>query len=109
MKENKRRRRAELWKKSKGLCKWCGVVTVMEYGMKGTVPANQATLQHLDIKGNPLRGKMGGQERTVLACYRCANAHAAAYEASLPKEVLWARSRSEPDVKYVAVLGVRQP
>jgi hypothetical protein len=63
------------------VCHWCGVLTSHphEYGAKAqnglwklqNPKYHMATLDHLDSKLNPNRGKRKGKKRTVLACIEC--------------------------------------
>jgi len=52
-------------------CHWCRKPTVlMRVHTKETV-RNRATLDHLDDRFEPRRGRYKQQERTVLACWDC--------------------------------------
>jgi hypothetical protein len=69
---NKKKRRLELFEKDPH-CHWCGREVVLVHQMRGgaTLP-NQATLEHLFDRLNPLRFDIRyAGERYVLACYEC--------------------------------------
>lgn len=70
--EKLKRRRAKLHARDPQ-CHWCRTPTVLIEGHVRHKPANMATIDHLDDRFSPLRGTMGGQERTVLACDACNN------------------------------------
>jgi hypothetical protein len=67
-----RRQREALWRKDPH-CHWCGCLTILwKSSPKNKVmPHNAATLDHLDSRMSPERGKHPGERRHVLACYRC--------------------------------------
>ena len=67
------RRRNKLWERDPH-CRFCGVETVLPENVpEGPIPDNMATIEHLDSRNNPDRGKFCGQERTTLACFKCNN------------------------------------
>jgi hypothetical protein len=73
MNPSKKKRRDRLWHERAGMCHWCAVKTVLPPSgvMLRHHPDNLATIDHLDGRLSPDRGKHSGKERTVLACRRC--------------------------------------
>lgn len=75
------RQRHRLYVVQEGKCYWCGIVMVLlDPPRHQRYPANLATLDHLDSRWSPLRGKFPGQPRRVLACLSCNNRRAAEEE-----------------------------
>jgi 5-methylcytosine-specific restriction endonuclease McrA len=68
--EQIRRRRNFLFKKQGGKCYYCQQPMVPATADKYQ-PDNACTLEHLDDKLSPERGKHKGKERTVAACRKC--------------------------------------
>lgn len=95
-----KRRKEKLLQLQGGRCFWCGrqVTTDFEQKPGARPPENLATIDHLDSRYSPLRGKFNGlrMARTVLACWRCNNDRAKIREADLPIEELWLRSGRFP-------------
>ena len=50
--------------------------------------ARHGTLDHLDDRYSPERGKSRGERRIVMACWKCNNERNIARQAALPKAVL---------------------
>lgn len=59
-------------------------------------PRNAATLEHLESRLNPMRGKRQGEFRIVLACLDCNHERNKREEAALGVEELWERSSRHP-------------
>ena len=61
-----------LWNRQDGLCFWCGckMVRLEPQAKRKQFPDNACTLDHLDDKFDPERGKKTGRRR-VLACRKC--------------------------------------
>lgn len=83
MKTPKTNRRDRLFRKHP-FCHWCGrrlicprSLTVNGRLPKGYVP-NMATIDHIDSRLSPERGKHPGKVRTVLSCRKCNELRAAA-------------------------------
>lgn len=99
--DRKHRKVKRLWEEQDGKCYWCQEQMVLcrpeklvRHGRKGRVrlPLNFATLDHLDDRFSPDRGKRGGERRIVLACKRCNELRGRIAQASQPIEVLRARA-----------------
>lgn len=91
----RRRHKATLYEKQKGLCYWCGELmrlTTHKFEKKERMPDDIATIDHLDSRLNPQRGTMGGTIRHVLAHKGCNEKRAAAEVAALPIEEVRRRS-----------------
>lgn len=70
--ERKRRQKAALYWHQSGLCYYCAVpVLLKEWPRRLRQPDHLATLEHLDHKFSPERGRHQGEYRRVLACRRC--------------------------------------
>jgi 5-methylcytosine-specific restriction endonuclease McrA len=54
-------------------CWYCGIVVVEYNPAHGAQQPDQATLEHLVSKRNPLRRDFTSDRRRVLACYDCNN------------------------------------
>ena len=61
-----------LWKRQDGLCHWCGckMVRLEPMPKRKFFPDNACTLDHLEDRFNPRRGRKRGR-RHVLACRAC--------------------------------------
>jgi hypothetical protein len=68
---NKRRFKTDRYRKQNGKCVYCQKIMVLLFGADVPVPQpkNLATIEHLDDKFSPFRGK--GSYRRVLACHAC--------------------------------------
>jgi len=99
-KDRRRRQIVRLFKQQKGLCHWCKrpmLAPGTYVGVKGVrMPDDVCTLDHLDSRLNPLRGKLNGCVRRVAACAKCNGERASTEVAALPKEQLGERSGSYP-------------
>lgn len=83
----RRWKRAKLHRAQKGKCYWCGCLTVLiDSAPPGRQPDNMATLEHLDDRYNPDRGKRGGERRVVMACRLCNNLRGRLMQAAVPIE-----------------------
>jgi len=91
--ERIKRQKQRLFIEQDGRCYYCGCEMVMPEGHTKRQPANLATLEHLDDRFSPLRGKMFGQRRHVLACVTCNGQRGRAREIEVGIEVLRERSR----------------
>lgn len=93
--EYRRRKRAHLHRVQNGLCYWCEQPTRLVYRVPpGEQPDDVATLEHLDDKLEPMRGKRAHEgPRIVMACHGCNNRRAKKRVASLPIEELHARAQ----------------
>lgn len=71
-----RSQRERMWRNDPR-CHWCGCRTVLPPAGAGShrknIPTNEATIDHLDSRLSPDRGKFNGCYRRVLACLRCNN------------------------------------
>lgn len=94
-----RRQREVLYQLQGGRCYWCGVFMTLpvyppEPGRRP--PPNEATIDHLDSRYSPERGRHAGEYRRVAACVDCNGRRAAAEQAALPREEQWRRSGAYP-------------
>lgn len=68
-------RRARAFQRQGGKCHWCGCDMVLAKGpgnaKANDMPHDLCTLDHLDERGTPQRGKYPGKLRTVAACWLC--------------------------------------
>lgn len=76
-------------------CHWCECLTrlldrKLRHGEK--MPLDLATIDHLDDRLSPERGKHKGEDRTVLACWKCNNDRNREAQAAYPVEMLRERS-----------------
>jgi hypothetical protein len=103
----KHRKVLRLFEEQDGRCFWCKKPMVLfqrerlhRKGRKGKVrlPQNLATLEHLDSRLSPERGKHNGERRIVLACAHCNHLRGRMEQATQPKEILWERSGRRPAV-----------
>ena len=78
----------QLWE-----CWWCGRLVQIVECNDGKLPDDAATIDHLDSRLNPLRGKSRGRRR-VMACHACNHERGAIEEACMPIEQLRQRARS---------------
>lgn len=65
-----------LWKDQRGLCHWCGMLTLLPdqlgyLGSKGNPSARAATLDHLYSRLHPFRHDHTVTPRHVMACSKC--------------------------------------
>lgn len=77
-----------------GKCWWCGkainIIADLTPGYR--IKPDDATLEHLDSRLNPMRGQVEGQRR-VVACSQCNQARGAAELKALPQEVQACRAQ----------------
>lgn len=91
--DKRRKQRIGLFLKQKGKCHWCQCEMLLAYGHLKKQPANLATIDHLDDRFSPERGKHYGEYRRVLACAQCNFDRGKSSQAAQPIEVL--RNRSQ--------------
>jgi hypothetical protein len=88
-----RAQRRWLWTREPHCC-YCGVLTVLPAKYDPDRPFDtMATVEHLDPRLSPERGKHPGKFRKVIACWKCNNERNRAFTASLPRQTLWEQSR----------------
>lgn len=104
--------RRYLYRKQKGRCYWCD--KKMQHIFR--IPSGYrhpllCTIDHLDSRLNPDRGKFGNhkQWRRVAACQKCNHEHARFEELSLSKEELNRRSKRHPNGKNQSLQRVEAP
>lgn len=95
--------KTQLYRRQKGLCYYCKRFMRLqkwppEYGK---CPPDLATLEHLDPRGHPDRGRRVGEYRRVLACHQCNAAENRRFQSSLtPEQLAWIQaprqSRASP-------------
>ena len=92
------RQRKLLFHMQGGKCHWCKQQMVFYIPKNGEKPlANMVTIDHLDDRLNPHRGKTGGSvRRRVGACWQCNVDRGSQSVAAQPIEVLWQRSGRLP-------------
>lgn len=69
-----RHKRRRLYKEQGGACYYCKgrmVLVERQPGDSNRCRRNEATIEHLDPRYSPERGKRGGEQRQVLACMGC--------------------------------------
>lgn len=91
-----RHKRRELFKEQKGLCHWCRepMTLIERTDKKQGEPKikrrpDEATIEHLDPRYSPERGKHAGEIRQVLACSSCNNVRANEDVKRLPIQTRW--------------------
>lgn len=94
-----KRRRKRLFHEQGGKCYWCRCQMVLPKGFIKYPPPNQATIDHLDDRFSELRGTLGGQERTVVACRKCNNKRGRESEMQAPIEELRRRSKNHKSAR----------
>lgn len=105
-----RRQRVKLFHKQDGKCHWCAAQMVL---VKVINPKDLdktprlCTLDHVDSRWSPERGKHNGERRHVAACIECNKRRNDEDHAAAPRELLWARSGSYP-LSYEEVVEARQ-
>jgi len=91
----RRRQRALMWKLQGGRCYWCDRMTVLPppgEPRRKAIPKNEATIEHLDSRLSPERGRHPGTYRHVLACVECNNRRSARELAAMLPQSHWERS-----------------
>ena len=71
-----KRQRARLYHEQSGLCWWCHKpMKLIDFRPAKGIPhpVDMATVEHLDDRHNPDRGKFPVQRRHVVACWFCNN------------------------------------
>lgn len=88
----KRWQRRMLWEMNPH-CRFCGVLTVLPEQHPSSKPNPVwATIEHLDSRLSPDRGKRPGEFRHTLSCWRCNNQRNYQEHATTPRQTLWERS-----------------
>lgn len=94
--EYMRHKRQQLFKEQGGLCHWCRETMVLIERVPGGIWIRQrpdeATIEHLDPRYSPERGKHPGEVRQVLACSKCNNERAARDILAMPIQTRWEMS-----------------
>jgi len=85
-----------LWRRQGGLCYWCKKPTRLLKTTGGPIPEDAATIDHLDSRLSPERGKHKGEWRHVMACSKCNHERARAEDMALPRETQHERSKRHP-------------
>lgn len=104
--DDKRRQVALLFRRQNGLCHWCKRLMVIFdkalHGIRHTpLPDDLATIDHLDDRFSPERGKRPGEYRRVLACNACNRKRGQESQAARPIEELRARAaRKQTELKH---------
>lgn len=97
--------REQLWRRDPRCC-YCSCVTVLPPADRPMhrkfFPNNEATIEHLDSRLSPERGRHAGEFRRAIACRRCNHARAAAEVAALPLQTKWEASGA---LAYIARLS----
>ena len=97
------RRRLKLWLED-DRCRFCRKPTLLpQFCTKEVIARNRdrmATIEHLDSRYNPNRGKSDNEERTTLACWRCNNDRNKIEQESIPKKILQERSSHGPNPNH---------
>lgn len=73
--EKIKRQKLRLFARQQGKCHYCKQPMLLSFAppTHKSTPRNLATLEHLDHKFSPDRGKHSGEHRRVLACWGCNN------------------------------------
>lgn len=93
--ERKYRLKALPWERQQGRCYWCQTPMTNARKAKGQPLPQTATLDHLDSRLSPYRGKRTGY-RKVLAHSLCNRQRGSEEVANLTPEERWARSGRPP-------------
>lgn len=94
--DHKRWQLRRLWGKDKR-CHWCKLPTVLldrSGDKKIKRRPDEATIDHLDPRHSPERGKHEGEFRRVLACLKCNGERDKQQLAAMPIQELWERGFS---------------
>lgn len=95
---HRHQQRALMWRLQGGRCWWCNRMTVLPRARGQThrkvFPDNEATIEHLDSRLSPERGRHSGRYRRVMACRRCNNERARKEAATVAIQTIWQRSGS---------------
>jgi len=87
-----RLKRARLFARQGGLCYWCKQqMVLLNFAGQGKVkhrPPNMCTLDHLEPRWHPLRGKFPGHRRIVAACDKCNGERDRQQLAQIPRELV---------------------
>lgn len=94
---HKRKQLATLFVEQEGLCHWCKEPMWLAFvGPPKNEPefARRATIDHLDDRYSPERGKHGGgkERRRVAACHQCNSTRISEARARMPIEEIRERS-----------------
>ena len=90
------KQRDRLYQKQGGKCYYCKKQMVKRWPHRPgeTIPDNLATLEHLDSRLNPMRGRFVNELRHAVVCKSCNEAKAAEEVARLGLEELRRRARN---------------
>jgi hypothetical protein len=103
-----KRLRISLWKLNP-LCHYCFKQTqlptdfpdLLSLQKKGITPDNMATVEHIYTRYEPERFEEGGEDKCVLACYKCNKDREREVSSKLSKEELQEKSNRFPISHYV--------
>ena len=104
-----RKIRVRLWEENPK-CYYCERITTLPTDILdlkmlqniGETPDYMATVEHLHTKYDPERFEEGGDEKCVLACYKCNHDKEAERTKMVPKEELHKRSNRYPLSKFIS-------
>lgn len=98
--QDKKKRRAKLFREQSGLCHWCRQPMRMLHVEGGDQPPDLCTLDHLRDRFDPARRQpANGEKRLVAACFKCNNDRGAKRQAEISKRTLRRRSGRYPDAR----------
>lgn len=81
-------KRVKLWKMQAGLCHHCnGKMRLVRFTNKSCISPKDATLEHLDCRFSPKRGRSKGKLRVVASCWQCNFDRGKEIEAATPNEI----------------------
>ncbi len=89
------RKRFYLFQAQKGLCFWCGMPMTIHYLDGGKTPDDAATIEHLDSRLSPERGRHAQTRRLVAAHASCNHDYARACEKAVGIDELRRRASHE--------------
>ena len=98
--------RGRLWQKKErrfheqhGLCYYCKEPMLLQKmpAKAKLIPRDLCTLEHLDDRYSPDRGKHEGKIRVVAACRKCNSEQNRIRQETLDKALLWQKSGSPPN------------
>lgn len=83
-KAQERRQKLALFERQNGLCFYCKQHMILSFAPPTHAKENprRATLEHLDHRWSPDRGRHSGEYRRVLACHECNGKRGAEYLAA---------------------------
>lgn len=89
----KQRKRLRMFLRQGGKCHWCGGRMFFSLGQGGSFHDDEATIEHLDHRYSPERGKHPGEYRLAATHNRCNRDFAKRCEQSVGIDELRRRSR----------------